>query len=156
MTYTCDVGYTLQGSNSRTCQSNGQWTGSLPQCQRTLKVCNLFLYRNSFEGKLTSSLSFIFSSYSLLQLPAAAPAKTEGHAQLLTHAPVMWGGLECSVKQVNTVQRLALADVLGSVALLYHSPVQSIVLDPPQPSTVVILVLPQMVNALSPVQPTTL
>ena len=32
VTYTCDVGYTLQGSNSRTCQSNGQWSGSVPQC----------------------------------------------------------------------------------------------------------------------------
>ena len=30
--YTCDVGYTLQGSNRRTCQSNGQWSGSVPQC----------------------------------------------------------------------------------------------------------------------------
>ena len=36
VTYTCDVGYTLQGSNSRTCQSNGQWSGSLPQCNRML------------------------------------------------------------------------------------------------------------------------
>ena len=36
VTYTCDVGYTLQGSNSRTCQSNGQWSGNVPQCQRTL------------------------------------------------------------------------------------------------------------------------
>ena len=32
VTYTCDVGYTLQGSNSRTCQSDGQWSGSVPQC----------------------------------------------------------------------------------------------------------------------------
>ena len=32
VTYTCDVGYTLQGSNSRTCQSNGKWSGSVPQC----------------------------------------------------------------------------------------------------------------------------
>ena len=32
VTYTCDVGYTLQGSNSRTCQSSGQWSGSVPQC----------------------------------------------------------------------------------------------------------------------------
>ena len=36
VTYTCDVGYTLQGSNSRTCQSDGQWSGSVPQCNRTL------------------------------------------------------------------------------------------------------------------------
>ena len=33
VTYTCDVGYTLQGSNSRTCQSNGQWSGNVPQCR---------------------------------------------------------------------------------------------------------------------------
>ena len=33
VTYTCDVGYTLQGSNSRTCQSSGQWSGSVPQCK---------------------------------------------------------------------------------------------------------------------------
>ena len=36
VTYTCDVGYRLQGSNNRTCQSNGQWSGSVPQC--TCKV----------------------------------------------------------------------------------------------------------------------
>ena len=36
VTYTCDVGYTLQGSNSRTCQSNGQWSGSVPQCNGML------------------------------------------------------------------------------------------------------------------------
>ena len=42
VTYTCDAGYTLQGSNSRTCQSNGQWSGSVPQCNREL-VCLLHL-----------------------------------------------------------------------------------------------------------------
>ena len=36
VTYTCDVGYALQGAHSRTCQSNGQWSGNVPQCQRTL------------------------------------------------------------------------------------------------------------------------
>ena len=36
VTYTCDVGYTLEGSNSRTCQSDGQWNGSVPQCQHKL------------------------------------------------------------------------------------------------------------------------
>ena len=36
VTYTCDVGYTLEGSNSRTCKSNGQWSGSVPQCNGML------------------------------------------------------------------------------------------------------------------------
>ena len=38
VTYTCDVGYTLQGSNSRTCQSDGQWSGSVPQCTGMLCI----------------------------------------------------------------------------------------------------------------------
>ena len=42
VTYTCDVGYTLQGANSRTCQSNGQWSGSVPQCQRMFLACILY------------------------------------------------------------------------------------------------------------------
>ena len=32
VTYTCDVGYTLQGSNSRKCLYTGRWRGSVPQC----------------------------------------------------------------------------------------------------------------------------
>ena len=31
-TYMCITGYTLLGSNTRTCQSDGQWSGSAPQC----------------------------------------------------------------------------------------------------------------------------
>ena len=34
--YTCDVGYTMQGSTSITCQYNGQWSGSVPQCNGML------------------------------------------------------------------------------------------------------------------------
>jgi hypothetical protein len=33
VTYSCQTGYTLQGSRTRTCQSNGQWSGFLPICQ---------------------------------------------------------------------------------------------------------------------------
>ena len=32
VTYTCDVGYTLQGSNSIKCLYTGQWKGSVPLC----------------------------------------------------------------------------------------------------------------------------
>ena len=115
VTYTCDVGYTLQGSNSRTCQSDRQWSGSVPQCQRMLKTdCFLASYWN---------VPIFASMLSKSQPSVPVPAKMEEPAQLLTYAPVTWGGLECSVKQVLTERRLV--DVLGSVT--YHSPVQSIV-----------------------------
>ena len=32
-TYTCNSGYELSGSDTRTCQSNGEWSGSAPTCE---------------------------------------------------------------------------------------------------------------------------
>ncbi len=31
-TYTCDTGYTLSGSSSRTCRDNGSWSSPEPLC----------------------------------------------------------------------------------------------------------------------------
>ena len=90
VTFTCDVGYTLQGSNSRICQSDRQWNGSVPQCNRMLVGMSGVLVIRKLS----------LSSVSLFQPSAPAPVKMEGPAQLPTLAPVMWGGLECSVKQV--------------------------------------------------------
>ena len=48
--YTCDVGYTLQGANSRTCQSSGQWTRSVPQCSRKfIRVWIQFYFLNHWS-----------------------------------------------------------------------------------------------------------
>ena len=32
--YTCNTGYELTNSNTRTCQSDGSWSGSAPMCRR--------------------------------------------------------------------------------------------------------------------------
>ena len=32
-TYTCDTGYTLNGGTTRTCGSDGVWSGSDPACE---------------------------------------------------------------------------------------------------------------------------
>ena len=62
---------------------------------RMLKT-DCFLHLNG----MFSFASILFK----LQPSVPVPVKMEGPAQLLTLAPVMWGGLECSVKQVHTVQ----------------------------------------------------
>ncbi len=39
-TYTCEAGYTLDRYNTRTCGSNGVWSGSDPSC-----LCKCFLFK---------------------------------------------------------------------------------------------------------------
>ncbi len=35
-TYTCNPGYTLMGSNTRTCQAGGEWNSTSPTCRGKL------------------------------------------------------------------------------------------------------------------------
>ena len=35
-TYECDAGHVMIGDEARTCQANGQWSGSEPTCECTL------------------------------------------------------------------------------------------------------------------------
>ena len=50
-TYTCGTGYTLNGGNTRTCGSDGVWSGSAPTCQRKWNelctVCLLSVFIDS-------------------------------------------------------------------------------------------------------------
>ena len=39
--YFCSRGFELEGDQQRTCQSNGQWSGSLPVCRRISMLCFL-------------------------------------------------------------------------------------------------------------------
>ena len=41
-TYICDTGYTLNGETTRTCGSDGVWSGSTPVCQRKWKIAFRF------------------------------------------------------------------------------------------------------------------
>ena len=41
-TYSCVIGYVLNGTSSRTCQENGEWSGQEPTCEGISKWCHLF------------------------------------------------------------------------------------------------------------------
>ncbi len=45
--YSCNTGYILSGVQSQTCQDNGQWSGSAPECVRKLRTSTL-----NFEKKV--------------------------------------------------------------------------------------------------------
>ena len=32
--YTCDLGYSLNGNSTRTCEASGEWSGDPPSCER--------------------------------------------------------------------------------------------------------------------------
>ena len=32
--YTCDLGYSLNGNSTRTCEGSGEWSGNQPSCER--------------------------------------------------------------------------------------------------------------------------
>ena len=90
MTYTCDVGYTLQGSNSRTCQFNGQWSGSVPQC-----ICKLTIFLHC----VCVLISLFLFQY--VQLHVLAPVRMVVTVQELKPALASQDGQECCVKQVH-------------------------------------------------------
>ena len=37
--YTCDDGYCLNGTRYRTCQNDGNWTGTEPTCGKQANLC---------------------------------------------------------------------------------------------------------------------
>ena len=51
VTYLCHTGYTLQGSNTRTCQSNGNWSGSVPQCIGMFTKVNSYIHVLAIQGE---------------------------------------------------------------------------------------------------------
>ena len=43
-TFTCDNGHELTGSETRTCQNDGMWSGSEPTCDRGKTLTSFDLY----------------------------------------------------------------------------------------------------------------
>ena len=48
-TYTCDPGFELEGALTRTCQSNGTWSGIPPVCESTIGKRKLCRTQSSYK-----------------------------------------------------------------------------------------------------------
>ena len=44
--FTCNTGYELTGSDTRTCQSNGSWSGTESMCERGAYAIHFFVCYN--------------------------------------------------------------------------------------------------------------
>ena len=42
--FTCSTGYELNGSDTRTCQSDESWNGTDDVCRRGIYVCQLVIF----------------------------------------------------------------------------------------------------------------
>ena len=92
VTYTCDVGYTLQGVNSRTCQSDGQWSGSVPQCFKKSMFLQTFAVTNCVAWsalKLAGQTFGFFAGYKYIFINVMRLVQ-ESNSQSLGCGP-MWG-----------------------------------------------------------------
>ena len=47
----CDTGYTLNGGSTRTCQSDGTWSGSASTCEGEKRKSAVFLLKSAFIAK---------------------------------------------------------------------------------------------------------
>ena len=47
--FTCNTGYQLTGSDTRTCQSDGNWSGNEANCHRGIFEIQIYLMLNALE-----------------------------------------------------------------------------------------------------------
>lgn len=62
VSFSCNVGYNMQGSQVRTCQTNAEWTGTQPTCLSKLELfCVVLFSRKTVHRRFSfaTGLSFV-------------------------------------------------------------------------------------------------
>ena len=101
VTYTCDVGYSLQGLSSRKCLYTGQWTGNVTLCigksvkslLHVLEVRNLLppaLQETSERNRSQTSQSAYISYSQVLMQYVLLPCRCRSNFHILLFAFYSW------------------------------------------------------------------
>ena len=87
VTYTCNTGYRMTaGSSSRTCQSNGQWSGSHPTCSSKSTLCHYIIHCILTTIKHAKELLALFSMHN----DPGTPVNAGTPKDTLSITPVTW------------------------------------------------------------------
>ena len=60
--FTCDTGYEVPGNDTRTCQSDGSWSGGDVMCRRGRQLLHVHIMQYCYV-LLTSFFSVLFCAY---------------------------------------------------------------------------------------------
>jgi len=66
--FTCNTGYMLTSSDTRTCQSNGSWSGSDEVCGRGMSLLDIDMYNTLDVLIMCSFLLLSFKAFLLISL----------------------------------------------------------------------------------------
>ncbi|XP_035675655.1 sushi, von Willebrand factor type A, EGF and pentraxin domain-containing protein 1-like [Branchiostoma floridae] len=94
ITYTCDPGYTLSGASTQTCQSNQQWSGTPPTCQK-LQCASLAA---PDHGTVSSSTNFVGDTVTFSCDPGF---EIQGSTDRLCQADGTWSGTQPRCRRVR-------------------------------------------------------
>ena len=68
-TYSCSVGYVLEGEQTRTCQATGEWSGTAPHCRRKCPHYPIYSQVNFVLLKFLQTASLVVVDCGYIHIP---------------------------------------------------------------------------------------
>ena len=100
-TYSCNTGYNLVGVSTRTCQAIGNWSGSVPTCQRMLLKSNIILIISAFSQQCCTGLIMAYGSMPYVGM--TPPQKMAATLKVTNDTPKM-SALDCSTASMSYIR----------------------------------------------------
>ena len=116
-TYSCNTGYTLVGSNTRTCQADGMWSGNEPTC---ISESNLTIHMWPVMTLYTCARSNFYESDIIHSLVVSCDALTDpangqvSHSNITTFGQTATYSCDTGYNLVGSSTRTCQADGMWS------------------------------------------